>query len=170
VNWSPLASLKSLAVFSIETYGIATGLKTPVMKKRIGCLLVLLTIWPALCQALPDEHGQYAKLGVGNLECGLWTQARQSGDPFAIWWKTLILGWVQGFLTAYNAYGPQALDVTKGTAADAVAEWTDNYCVQHPHDNIAGAAGALVVELNKPRKKQLLDSPLLSGSGTPSNR
>jgi hypothetical protein len=92
---------------------------------------------------------------VGNLECGLWTQARQSGDVFAVWWKTLILGWVQGYLTAYNVYGPQASDVAKGTGADAVAEWTDNYCEQHPHDNIAGAAHALIVEFNAPRKRPI---------------
>ena len=125
------------------------------MKKRLYHSLILLAIWPAICQALPNEHGEYAKLGVGNLECGLWTQARQSGDVFAVWWKTLILGWVQGFLTGYNVYGPQIFDVGKGTGADAVAEWTDNYCVQHPHDNIAGAARALITELNTPRKKQL---------------
>ena len=132
------------------------------MKQVLCRLLVLLAMWPAICQALPNEHGEYAKLGVGNLECGLWTQARQSGDVFAVWWKTLILGWVQGFLTAYNVYGPQMFDVSKGVGADAVAEWTDNYCVQHPHDNIAGAATALIMELNKPKKKQppvILDVP-----------
>jgi hypothetical protein len=126
-----------------------------VMRKLICHLLLLLAIWPTICQALPNERGEYVKLGVGNLECGLWTQARQSGDVFAVWWKTLILGWVQGYLTAYNVYGPQASDVAKGTGADAVAEWTDNYCEQHPHDNIAGAAHALIVEFNAPRKRPI---------------
>ena len=137
------------------------------MKRRTICLLVLLAIWPTLCQALPNERGQFARLGVGNLECGLWTQARQSGDVFAVWWKTLILGWVQGFLTAYNVYGPHMFDVTSGAAADAVAEWTDNYCVQHPHDNIADAAEALIGELSKPSKNQSPGVPVLDGNALP---
>jgi hypothetical protein len=133
---------------------MALGAGGAVMKKLICRLLVLVAIWPTLCQALPNERGEYVKLGVGNLECGLWTQARQSGDVFAVWWKTLILGWVQGFVTGYNVYGPQTFDVAKGSA-DAVAEWTDNYCAQHPHDNIAGAAQELIVELNVSRKRTI---------------
>jgi hypothetical protein len=127
------------------------------MKKRTCHFLVVLAIvvWPAICRALPDENGQYTKLGVGNLECGLWTQARQSGDVYAVWWKTLILGWVQGFLTANNLYGHGTFDVTKGTDADDVAGRVDDYCVQHPLNNIAGAAEALVTELHKPRKGHL---------------
>jgi hypothetical protein len=120
------------------------------MKKRICQLLVLLVVafWPAVCQSLPDEKGEYTKLGVGNLECGVWTQARQSSDVYAVWWKTLVLGWIQGFLTAYNLYGP-GTPVTKGTDAYGVAGWVDNYCVQHPLNNIASATVALVAELHK---------------------
>lgn len=99
-----------------------------------------------------STNGQWRGLGVGNLECGLWTQARQSGDVYAVWWKTLILGWVQGFLTGYNLYGSGMFDVTRGTGADAVTAWVDEYCVEHPHHNLASAATALVTYLNKPRQ------------------
>lgn len=130
------------------------------MRKRICHLLVVLAmvVWPAICQALPNQSGEYTKLGVGNLECGLWTQARNSGDVYAVWWKTLILGWVQGFLTAQNLYGPAMFDLAKGTDAAEVAGWVDDYCVQHPLNNIAGAAEALVTDLQKPRKHQLPSS------------
>ena len=126
------------------------------MRKRSHLLAVLaIVIWPAIGHALPNENGEYTKLGVGNLECGLWTQARQIGDVNAVWWKTLILGWVQGYLTGYNHYGPGMFDVTKGVGADIVTEWVDNYCVQHPLNNIAGATEALIVDLDKSRKDQL---------------
>jgi hypothetical protein len=130
------------------------------MKKRISHLLVVLAmvVWPAICQALPNEMGAYTKLGVGNLECGVWTQARQSGDVNAVWWKTLILGWVQGFLTAYNLYGSGTFDITRETDVGAVAEWVDTYCLQYPLNNIAGAAGALVTDLQKPHKDKLPSS------------
>ena len=125
------------------------------MRKLLCRMSVLLAMWPAICQALPNEHGDYAKLGVGNLECGLWTQARQIGDVNGVWWKTLILGWVQGYLTGYNHYGPGMFDVTKGVGADIVTGWVDDYCVQHPLNNIAGAAEALIIDLDKSRKDQL---------------
>jgi hypothetical protein len=131
------------------------------MKKRTCYLLVMLAMmfWPATCQALPDQNGEYTKLGVGNLKCDLWTQVRRSGDVNAVWWKTLILGWVQGFLTAYNVYGPGAFDVTQGKDASSVAEWVDNYCVEHPLDNIARATEALTAALHKPWKEELPSSP-----------
>jgi hypothetical protein len=130
------------------------------MRKRICHLLAVLAmvVWPAIGHALPNENGEYTKLGVGNLECGLWTQARQIGDVNAVWWKTLILGWVQGYLTGYNHYGPGMFDDPKGVGADIVTGWVDDYCVQHPLNNIAGAAEALVTDLQKPRKHQLPSS------------
>ena len=127
------------------------------MRKRICHLLAVLAIvvWPAIGQALPTETGEYTKLGVGNLECDQWTLARQSGDVNTVWWKTLILGWVQGFLTGYNHYGPGTFDVTKGVSADIIMGWVDNYCMQHPLNNIVGAAEALITDLDKSPKDQL---------------
>jgi hypothetical protein len=126
------------------------------MKQRI-CFLVFvvlaMVLSPAMGHALPDEQGEYEKLGVGNLECGLWTQARQSGDMYAVWWKTLILGWVQGFLTAHNLYGPGTPH--SGSDAYSVGGWVDDYCRQHPVDSIAGAAETLVEDLQKHRKTGL---------------
>jgi hypothetical protein len=64
-----------------------------------------------------------------------------------VWWNTLILGWVQGFLTGYNYYGPETSDITKDADAERVARWVDDYCLHHPVDNIAGATEALVNDL-----------------------
>jgi hypothetical protein len=121
------------------------------MKKPICRLLVLLAIvtWPTICQALPNETGEFTKLGVGNLECGLWTQARKTGDVYA----TLILSWFQGFLTSYNLYGPETLDMTREADLNEVGGWVDHYCVEHPTNNIARAAEALVAAFQKPRKR-----------------
>lgn len=127
------------------------------MKKPICGLAAVIAMmaWTTLSHALPNDRGDYQKLGVGNLECGLWTQARESGDVNAVWWKTLILGWVQGFLSAYNLYGTATVDITKGSGVEDVAEWVDTYCVQHPHSNIAVAAEALVINFRKPYKDRV---------------
>jgi hypothetical protein len=110
--------------------------------------------------ALPDENGEYTKLGVGNLECDLWTQARQIGDVDAVWWKTLILGWVEGFLSSYNFYGPGTSNISKGSDRDDIARWVDNYCLQHPTRNIAGAAEALVADFLRPHRDQVHGSSI----------
>jgi len=117
-------------------------------------VLAILTR-PGTAVALPNENGEYEKLGVGNLECGLWTQARQSGHPDEVWWKTLILGWVEGFLSSYNFYGPGISNISKGSDRDDIARWVDKYCLQHPRSNIAGAAEALVADFLRPHGDQL---------------
>ena len=128
------------------------------MKKHIYGLLAVVALcgWPAQSQGLPDEKGNYEKLGVGNLECGVWTQARQTGDVYAVWWKTLILGWVQGFVSGFNLYSPDTIDINERSDAETIAGWVDTYCQEHPHDDIAGAAEAF---LHKSKKK-----PLRTGS------
>ena len=132
------------------------------MKKEI-CSFVFMAlailISPNVAQALPDETGEYTKLGVGNLECGLWTQAQQIGDVNAVWWKTLILGWVQGFLSAYNFYVPGTSNITKETDSQGVARWIDDYCLHHRADSISDAAEALVAELLRPHRAQLNGAP-----------
>jgi hypothetical protein len=130
------------------------------MKRTCSWALIAFATmaWPTMASALPNENGEYAKLGVGNLECDVWTQARQIGDVNAVWWKTLILGWVQGFLTAYNSYGPVTSDVSEDTDAEGITRWVDDFCLQHPSNNISGAAEALVAELLKPHRSQLRGS------------
>ena len=115
---------------------------------------------PGTAAALPNENREYTKLGVGNLECDLWTQARQIGDVDAVWWKTLILGWVEGFLSSYNFYGPGTSNISKGSDRDDIALWVDNYCLQHPTNNIAGAAEALVADFQRPHRDQVHGSSI----------
>jgi len=132
---------------------MSTAMKTPLCILSAVVLAVLLR--PGIAAALPDENGEYAKLGVGNLECDLWTQARQIGDVDAVWWKILILGWVEGFLSSYNFYGPGTSNISKGSDRDDIARWVDSYCLQHPMSNIAGAAEALVAEFLRPHRDQV---------------
>src|ERR1043166_6903642 len=113
-------------------------------------LIVFATIaWPTMASSLPNQNGEYAKLGVGNLDCDVWTQARQIGDVNAVWWKALILGWVQGFLTAYNSYGSMTSDVSEGTDAGDVSRWllhTDDVC---PSPNVSGLSSFTNVSRNR---------------------
>ena len=74
-------------------------------------VLAILTR-PGTAVALPNENGEW--------------------PPDEVWWKTLILGWVEGFLSSYNFYGPGTSNISKGSDRDDIARWVDKYCLQHP--------------------------------------
>jgi hypothetical protein len=89
------------------------------------------------------EPGQFENLGIGNDSCGQWTQTRRE---VGYRWQAY-MSWVQGFLTAYNVFTEGTHDVTRGVDSDGLAGWIDNYCQQHPLDNLAAAAQQLTTEL-----------------------
>ena len=115
--------------------------------KRV-CQLVLFVAalsLPTVCETRPDQLG-YGVLGEGTASCGEWTKVRAEKNSSS----AFVSGaWVQGYLTAFNLYGPASNDITKGTDAEGVMAWVDNYCVQHPLDDLSTAADNLVVELSK---------------------
>jgi hypothetical protein len=111
----------------------------------LGLLATLITL-PIPCQARPNQEGAYEVLGVGTISCEVWTKNRadKSND------RNFINGaWIQGYLTAVNVFGDGPSHLAKGTDAEAIMTWIDNYCAQHPGDSLTVAAKALVNELTE---------------------
>ena len=59
-----------------------------------------------------------------------------------------------GYITAFNRWGPYydapgISDIAKGTDADGLIGWIDNWCRANPIENIADAAQNLIFELYK---------------------
>ena len=76
----------------------------------------------------------------------LWTKDRADKSTD----RNFINGaWVQGYLTAVNVFGDGPSHLAKGTDADGIMTWIDNYCAQHPGDSLTVAAKALVNELTE---------------------
>ncbi len=75
--------------------------------------------------------------------CGTWT-AESNGLP-----RHLRVAWLLGFVSGYNWGTRQGEDVTSDTQGLIV--WVDNYCMAHPLDLIAKAAGRLIDELRHQR-------------------
>ena len=112
---------------------------------RLVLLATLITL-PVLCQARPNQEGVYEVLGVGTLSCEVWTKDRAdrtSENHF------INSAWVQGYLTAVNVFGDGPSHIAKGTDAEGIMAWIDNYCAQHPGDSLTVAAKALVNELTE---------------------
>jgi hypothetical protein len=84
---------------------------------------------------------------IGYRSCGRWTDDRRQGaldmdaDEF----------WVSGFLSGVNfsrATDGKSGSLGSGTDQPGLYAWIDNYCQQHPLDDIAVATIELVYELD----------------------
>jgi hypothetical protein len=95
-------------------------------------------------------HGRFI-IGVGISSCGSWTQARQTPRK-----DLAIIQWVFGYISSANTFAPRFVgneevaplpDYIEGLDADALTASVDNYCREHPLDQISDAAKNLVMEL-----------------------
>lgn len=79
-------------------------------------------------------------LGPGAASCGTWAADRQRNEARSV----LNQAWVQGFVTAYNVYGPTRDGMSRPMEPRALIVWVDNYCDANPQKDIYDAARALV--------------------------
>jgi hypothetical protein len=103
---------------------------------------LVLILCVAAGQANAGAAGTATTYGAGTESCGKWVA---SGNDDV--WHHLQLNWVLGWISAaghYNVHGN-----LKETDSDAISAWVDNYCKEHPLDDISEAAAALVRELAK---------------------
>ena len=104
-------------------------------------LLALLLIMPLATRA------QTTMLyGVGTESCGAWLKYRQAKS----WESQVRESWVDGFLSAYNALGPnRSGDISQGNDHDRRMARIDSYCQSHMAENIASATTALIADLRR---------------------
>ena len=107
------------------------------MKHFIIAVMLTCMVTPALGA---DANGNYRVIGEGVNSCGEWTSQRAGKTEFAA-------TWVLGFVSAYNRYVPDVSSIAKGTDAQGIWAWVDNYCAANPINDIDDAAGALVTFL-----------------------
>ena len=89
---------------------------------------------------------EQAVLGQGNVSCGSWLNDRKVDDAQA----SSKIAWVLGYVTAFNQYGSKPVgDVSGGKGTEEIMVWIDNYCGQHPSDNLYRASAALVDEFRQ---------------------
>src|ERR1700730_675572 len=100
------------------------------MKFQCGSMLLAGSLLFPIAQMAAQEQ---AVLGQGNVSCGSWLENR-TGDDVQVAART---AWVLGYVTAFNQYGskPEG-DVSGGKSTEEMMAWIDNYCRQHPADNV----------------------------------
>jgi hypothetical protein len=103
-------------------------------------------LWLTLCMLAGEAGaagtGTSIVYGAGNESCGTWLSSSTNQDIRN--WQT---SWVLGWLSASGHY--QVLGRMKDTDAAAVTAWLDNYCKEHPLDELQEASAALIRELAK---------------------
>jgi hypothetical protein len=63
----------------------------------------------------------------------------------------LLEGWVMGYVTAYNNFGPSGGGASEGESTEELFSWVDQYCAKHHDSTVSGAAFELVRDMGKRR-------------------
>ncbi len=113
------------------------------MRYLIVCGFMLL-----LSQAAhgEDQDGIYIVKGAGSTTCNRYVSDVESHEQMFL----LGFSWVQGYLTAYNNFVFDGQDLASGVDSATIRRWLNNHCRNHPGDDFAGAANALVNALLNP--------------------
>lgn len=121
------------------------------MKRHVGiaALVMMFTSGPVIAE---DVH-----TGAGANSCGKWIAASdgKAGDVTKLVMRSMMLSWVQGFLTgaAMSPIGEEnaarAVALRHIPDSDAVEAWLDKYCRENPLEAVLKGAIQLQFELQR---------------------
>lgn len=108
--------------------------------------MILLAV--ALASATPESDKLIGVYGFpGHDSCANWTENRSNRGRYT----QALEGWVLGYLTAYNAYEDETGRVDPTVNATSAFGWIDQYCAEHPLDDMMTATIKLITELRNRR-------------------
>ena len=107
---------------------------------------MMLLALAAAVSAVPPGKGPVTTYGFPNTDsCASWTESREGDAHLRLEQE----GWVLGFITGLNAFGPNSSNVAPGTTATGLLGWVDNYCKANPLDSVTAAGFKLANELKR---------------------
>jgi hypothetical protein len=104
--------------------------------------VAVLLICGVVTTAYADKAVTY---GSGAQSCGKWLAAIDNDED-----RVIRASWVLGWISAAGHYDVHG--TLRHTDVDAMKAWVDNYCHDHPLDDLDDAAIALVKALAKQGK------------------
>ncbi len=87
-----------------------------------------------------DNAGSFVAYGFGNETCVAWLDARRKKDTKAIEMEA----WVLGFVTSYNKYVHDGLNVLDEMQNDDLFTALDRHCRDRRRDSLSFATNALI--------------------------
>lgn len=106
----------------------------------LGCLL------PVSAVAASDD-GAFAVKGIGQIDCGSFLE--HAKEKSNLYWN--IGGWVDGYVTGYNAFKPETFDVASfylGPPSDVLLAMVGRHCQQKPGDRLGFVLNSLLEQLH----------------------
>lgn len=128
----------------------------PRVALAAAALAVLLAAFASDARAASKE-GQYAIKGVGQLPCSRYTEERAAQtDTYR-----LFIGWLAGYLSAYNRMTDDTVDIMPWQSLDLMALMMDRYCQQNgdiPFLRATDAAVQALVPLRLRRTSEVVQA------------
>ncbi len=116
-----------------------------------------------------SKDGQFAVKGPGLATCERYTQARAAHyaggaeNPSTSYISAL--GWISGYISAYNQLTEDTLDVTPWQSLDLLALLIDNYCKQNPTLPVVRAMDAGINALKPGRLRSSSENVTIESGG-----
>lgn len=121
--------------------------------KKFFATVIIIGVYAFVNSVFAFQPNKTATIyGAGMASCGKYVEARQSNRSGEIYQFS---AWIDGFLTAFTMYNPDAHPdyINSKKDDEALLLWLDNYCKEKPLDNFHLAVQSLVKELNASKKK-----------------
>ncbi len=100
-----------------------------------------------------DDAGSFVAYGLGNKPCGDWLDARRNKDLNAVRMEA----WALGFVTAYNKYVHDEINVLKQMKAGDIFEALDRHCIDRIRDSLSFATNAVIERANAEQERGSFD-------------
>lgn len=117
--------------------------------RRLALAAVVL-LAPSLAVAA-DAEGSFAVDGIGTWTCQRFIDERKAQSNYYF----MFGGWLDGYLTAINAYSPDTYDLTPWESAKLLMALMDAHCRERPDQAFVG----MVVEFARTLKNTRLATP-----------
>jgi hypothetical protein len=69
-----------------------------------------------------------------------------------------IQAWISGYVTSYNGWQADTHDILGHATVGGVESWVENYCREHPLNNLSNAMAELVGGLHATRQRNAMDA------------
>ena len=109
-------------------------------------LIMMLVMMPVIADGA-SKNGKFAVRDAGRATCERYVAARS--ERAALY--GMFLGWIAGFVTAYNSLAEDTLDLAPWQTTELLAGFLDNHCKKNPQISFALAVNTLVNSLKATR-------------------
>ena len=105
-----------------------------------------------------DPAGSFAVDGIGTWTCQQYIEERGKQSNYYF----MFGGWVDGYLTAINAYSPDSYDLTPWETTDLLMALIERNCKERPDEQFVGMVVAMAKKLKETRLAA--PSPIIEAS------